>query len=167
MAEPGAATILVVEADLVWRETLRILLEDDNYRVLTAATGREALELIQTEHPHLITLEPDLPDVDGQELIERIESMDPLFDAPIIVVSERLYRPRADDHVAAVLSKPVDATLLTRSVQAALLQSSAGMLGWVRARASFRRAGHSIGQPVGVVTGDQHRSLHAESPQAA
>jgi CheY-like chemotaxis protein len=155
MVELGAATILVVEADPIWRELLRILLEDDDYRVLTAATGREALELIQEERPHLMTLEIDLPDMDGRELLEHIASIEPRLGAPIIVVSERIYHPRVDDHVAAVLPKPVDATLLTKSVQAALRESGAGILNWARGYPPYPRTGGPIGQPVGVATSNQ------------
>ena len=45
-------------------------LRAEGYRVITAATGREGLQHITSDHPDLILLDLGLPDMDGLKLIE-------------------------------------------------------------------------------------------------
>ena len=54
-------TILVVEDFDDVRGMLKILLESEKFRVLEAATGSEALEVIKDEHPDAILMDLALP----------------------------------------------------------------------------------------------------------
>ena len=58
-------TILVVEDYDDVRQMLKILLESEKFRVLEAATGSEALEVIKDEHPDAILMDLALPGIDG------------------------------------------------------------------------------------------------------
>jgi DNA-binding response OmpR family regulator len=79
-------TILVVEDEPTLRETLAYQLEQEGYRIVTAADGREALEQFRSEGPDLVLLDLMLPELSGVEVtrILRQES-----DVPIIMLTAR------------------------------------------------------------------------------
>lgn len=64
--------ILVIEDDPHITEMLTYTLEGDSYRVSTAATGKEGIELFGKMTPDLVLLDIMLPDLDGWEVLERI-----------------------------------------------------------------------------------------------
>jgi len=120
MTAPSLRTILVVEDDPTVSDILRILLEDDGFRIVTALSGREALELAWSDPPNLITLDLNLPDMDGYRLLDELRNQPGGQEIPIVVVSGRQYEPRPDDHVVAALPKPFDATELDEVVRRTL-----------------------------------------------
>jgi two-component system, cell cycle response regulator DivK len=80
-------TILVVEDYDDVRQMLKILLESEKFRVLEAATGCEALEVIKDEHPDAILMDLALPGIDGFETIRRIRAIEGFQNTPIVVLS--------------------------------------------------------------------------------
>lgn len=100
-------TVLVVEDEQDIREALRRYLERAGLSVLTAATGTEALRLIDTIRPDLLLLDLGLPDIDGMDVLESA-----VPDIPVIVltartsVSDRIagLRMGADDYVVKPFS---------------------------------------------------------------
>jgi len=78
--------ILVVDDDVKTVELVKLYLERDDYEVLTAYDGIEALRLTRESCPDLIVLDLMLPDIDGLEVcrILRRES-----DVPIIMLTAR------------------------------------------------------------------------------
>jgi DNA-binding response OmpR family regulator len=81
-----AQTILVVEDEDTLRETLAYQLEQDGYRVATAADGGAALTAFRSEKPDLVLLDLMLPELSGMEVarILRRES-----DVPILMLTAR------------------------------------------------------------------------------
>jgi DNA-binding response OmpR family regulator len=92
--------ILVVEDDLVLRETLAYNLDKEGYEVCTAEDGTRAVALAEEEAPDLVLLDIMLPGIDGFEVcrILRQES-----NAPIIMLTAR------DDEVDKVVGLEVGA----------------------------------------------------------
>lgn len=80
-------TILVVEDYDDIRQILRVLLESENFRVLEAASGAEALEVLEEEHPDVVLMDLALPGFDGLETIRRIRAIDGFQNTPIIVLT--------------------------------------------------------------------------------
>jgi UDP-3-O-acyl N-acetylglucosamine deacetylase len=79
-------TILVVDDEEEIRNTLRGVLADEGFRVVEAADGRRALELLQADAPpRLAIVDVWMPEIDGIELVERMRSEAPGL--PIIVIS--------------------------------------------------------------------------------
>ena len=78
--------VLVVDDDVKTVELVKLYLNRDGYRVITAYDGVEALRLAREGHPDLIVLDLMLPGVDGLEVcrILRGES-----DVPIIMLTAR------------------------------------------------------------------------------
>jgi len=87
-------TILVVDDELGARQSLEVILEDD-YRVLSAESGREALEVLQRESIDLILLDVNMPDMDGLEVLRRIREQDEALDV-IMVSALNLARKAVD-----------------------------------------------------------------------
>ena len=79
-------TILVVEDDGYIADVLKSLLEANDYRVLSATSGKGALQLAASHVPDVVLLDLGLPDMDGVEVIHRIRSWSQM---PIIVISAR------------------------------------------------------------------------------
>ncbi len=57
--------ILLVEDDPTSREFVSLVLKKNSYQVLTACSGREALELLESETPDLILMDIQMPEMDG------------------------------------------------------------------------------------------------------
>jgi two-component system, OmpR family, KDP operon response regulator KdpE len=93
--EPSPS-ILIVEHDAANRRSLRIMLEEQGYEVLEAATAHEGLSLCFTHPPHLVMIEQLLPDQGGIALTRQIRESS---DVPIIMVSPR---DDEDSHVDAL-----------------------------------------------------------------
>jgi CheY-like chemotaxis protein len=80
-------TILVVEDYDDVRGMLKVLLESEKFRVLEAATGSEALEVIRHQRPDVILMDLALPGFDGFETIRRIRAIDGFQNTPIVVLT--------------------------------------------------------------------------------
>lgn len=78
--------LLLIEDDPQFRMLLSTTLENQDYRVLSVATGQEGLTMVRNTNPSLLILDLGLPDIDGQELIPRLRKSSEL---PIIVLSAR------------------------------------------------------------------------------
>jgi len=57
------------------------------YRILKARNGREALEVIQEDHPSLVLLDLIMPELDGFDVLESIRSDPHSRDIPVIVLT--------------------------------------------------------------------------------
>src|SRR5205085_9698802 len=70
----GPATVLVVDDDDRLVSSVRRVLAYEGYRVLTATSGIEGLQLARDEAPDLIILDVMLPGVDGLEIARRVQA---------------------------------------------------------------------------------------------
>ena len=64
--------VLVVDDEESIRELYRADLADEGYEVVLAVDGRQALVLVESFLPNLVTLDIKLPDIDGIEVLRRI-----------------------------------------------------------------------------------------------
>jgi len=87
-------TLLIVDDELGARQSLEVILEDD-YRVLSAESGQEALEVFKKETIDLILLDVNMPDMDGLEVLRKIKEQDEEIDV-IMVSALNLARKAAD-----------------------------------------------------------------------
>jgi diguanylate cyclase (GGDEF)-like protein len=79
--------ILVVDDDPDIRDILKLTLSEENYEVIEARDGEEAIKTIQTKSPDLVLLDYRIPKVDGREVCRRIKSDILLSHLPIIMVT--------------------------------------------------------------------------------
>jgi len=78
-------TILVVDDEKNYLRVLSAVLEDEDYEVLTAQSGQEALEILKSSDLDLILTDMKMPAMNGIELLEKIKVMDP--DLPVIMMT--------------------------------------------------------------------------------
>ncbi len=78
------ATVLIVEDDPGVREFLANVLED-TYQLRLAVNGREALSVLSSRTVHLMLLDLGLPDMDGRELLRKVEPLQGPI--PVIVLT--------------------------------------------------------------------------------
>jgi len=76
--------VLVVDDDVKTVELVKLYLNRDGYRVLTAYDGVEALRLAREGHPDLIVLDIMLPGIDGLTICKTIRAES---DVPIIMLT--------------------------------------------------------------------------------
>jgi CheY-like chemotaxis protein len=92
-------TILVVDDDEDVRGLLRAMIERAAHRVLEAAGGAEALELIGRARPDLILLDVHMPGLDGTEVCRRIKAEPATPAIPVLMLTAAV---RAEDRHRAL-----------------------------------------------------------------
>ena len=120
-------TILVVEDEDAVRILAQRTLEEAGYRVLVAASGRSALELLQGADADLLLCDVILPEMSGHELGRRITALRP--DLPILYMSGypglEVVERGLIAHDAPFIEKPFTAAGLASSVRGLLSQKPA------------------------------------------
>jgi len=116
-------TILIIDDEFVMIEVLEMLFTDEGYRVITAADGEEALELMEVERPDLVITDYMMPKLPGPQLVARMAA-DARFSAIPIIMMSGGYPHERPAHVRAFFRKPAPVDELLRAV-AELLGTSA------------------------------------------
>lgn len=114
-------SILLVEDDESIQLLLRLYLEKEGYRILTATDGKEGLQIWDAEKPSLVLLDLMLPGMDGVSVCKAIRRRS---DTPIIMLTAKSQSHDkveglelgADDYI----TKPFDPPELVARVRAVL-----------------------------------------------
>jgi putative two-component system response regulator len=109
---PKSGKILVVDDYEPNLRALGQLLERDDYTVLTAVNGRDALDIVKGERPDMVLLDVVMPGISGLEVCAELKRNPDTRFTPVVLISgaqERLTRiagleAGADDF----LNKPID-----------------------------------------------------------
>ena len=80
-------TILIVDDEAEIREALAEILTGAGHRVVTAGSGREALERMATDHYDVILTDIRMPDLDGRALYQEIEQRWPGYAGRVVFVT--------------------------------------------------------------------------------
>jgi len=115
-------TILVVDDELGAIEIVATALEDEGYRVLTAANGRHGLEKLGEGSVDLVVVDLMMPLLDGAAMGRAMLQDPALNKIPIILMSavgESMVRERFDGY-AAFLRKPFRVSALLDTVRRVL-----------------------------------------------
>ena len=82
------AKVLVVDDDASFRGLIRRIFEDDSYRVMDAATARQAWGLLLEESIDIVILDLVLQkETDGMDLLKRLRQDPKLKDIPVVTVT--------------------------------------------------------------------------------
>ncbi len=145
------ATVLVADDDGHIREVVRYALEKAGYRVIEAADGARALEVVELDNVDLVVLDIIMPEQDGLEVCRRIRARANL---PIVFLTSRDeeidrvlgLELGADDYV----TKPFSPRELVARVKAVLRRTKSG-----EARESDESKIKKLGEL--VLDADRHR----------
>ena len=138
--------ILLVEDDERQRESVVHLISDDDVEITAVALGEQALELLKTQIFDCMIIDLKLPDIEGNELLERMEHEELCSFPPVIVYTGRnLSREEEADlmkYSRSIIIKGArsperlldEVTLFLHKVESELSTERQGMLQQVRSR---------------------------------
>lgn len=118
----GARPVLVIDDDPGWRENLLRTLTREGFATVTASSGEEGLRLAKRLHPAAITLDVNMPTMDGWTVLAKLKADPELADIPVVLVtltdsknygfalgaSDYLTKPLNRDRLISVLRKRLD-----------------------------------------------------------
>ncbi len=82
---PEKPKILIVDDELIMRDSLTAWLEEDNFEPITAESGMQAVELLEKSKPDVILLDIKMPGMDGITLLKKIKEK--YEDIPVIMIT--------------------------------------------------------------------------------
>lgn len=114
--------VLVVEDERSHGDLLATLLEEAGYRAVCDADGALTPALARALRPGAITLDLELPGLDGRSVLQALKAEPATARIPVIVVSAYADLLRVEERRAAfaVLPKPFDLDELIETVRRAL-----------------------------------------------
>ena len=83
------STVLVVEDEDDLLFTIALSLELNGYRVMKAASGEEALGIVEKERPDAVVLDLRLPGIDGWETLTRLKRDAATSTIPVVIFTAR------------------------------------------------------------------------------
>lgn len=115
----SAETILVIDDDPKARELISRILVKDNFKVITAADGKEGIRLAREVRPRIIILDILMPGMDGWNVLSILKADPELGEIPVVMLSvldeenigfalgasDYLTKPIERDRLFAVLQK--------------------------------------------------------------
>jgi CheY-like chemotaxis protein len=81
----NSITILCVDDEETPRTLRKLILEKQGYHVITAASGAEALEVLERENINLVLSDQMMPGMLGTELAKSVKALRPMM--PVILIS--------------------------------------------------------------------------------
>ena len=120
--------ILVVENDNQIRDAIVTILQIENYYVIQAKNGEEALSILKHRTPDLILSDLEMPIMDGKVFFRKIRNDIRLSAIPFVFLAN----PNTDDSQKTIrelgvedwVTKPIDPIRLTRTLNARLLRAA-------------------------------------------
>ena len=110
--------ILVVDDEPHLCEFLKEDLSQRSYDVITAESGKEALEKVKIDRPHVMLLDIRMPNMNGIEVLKKAKALDPALAVIMVTalhdeeVAKRAMAAGADDYV----TKPINLDYLYTSL---------------------------------------------------
>ena len=87
MSEKTDRTILIVDDEPDVTAYLGAFFEDNGFRVIIAADGKEGFEKTKAEHPDLITLDITMPGESGVRMFRDLQQDPATTDIPVIIIT--------------------------------------------------------------------------------
>ena len=123
----GERVALVIEDDARSADLLRLMLEAEGFSVVVAGSAEDALVLAPQHHLSLITLDINLPAMNGWQFLLQISEYGTLGDVPVVIISgaSEDMKMALSRGAAAVLQKPIGRARLQASLAHLGLQPEA------------------------------------------
>ena len=94
--EDRLTTIMVVDDSITMRRAGERMLTRNDFEVMTAKDGLDALNKLQEQKPDLMLLDIEMPRMDGFELATNMKASDKFKDIPIIMITSRTGQKHKD-----------------------------------------------------------------------
>lgn len=104
-------TLLIVDDDRDILLLLQVVFQLDDYKILLAANGLDALEIAENEHVDVVLADLDMPQITGPKLVERLRKIHP--DIKVVYISAHIAKSSTDP---PMITKPFDPYDLRRVV---------------------------------------------------
>jgi CheY-like chemotaxis protein len=111
---PGSITILCVDDEETPRTLRSLILQKQGYKVVTAASGTEALELLNRATIDLVLSDQMMPGMTGTELTKSVKAMRPAI--PVVLISGVNEIPEDASYADRFISKIGGPELLFKTV---------------------------------------------------
>jgi two-component system cell cycle response regulator DivK len=112
--------VLIVEDNPMNMRLIEMILKSDDYTLLKAVDGEEALAIATIDHPDLILMDIRLPKVGGLEVAKRLKKNAKLSHIPIIALTAHAMKGDMEKAIEAgcdsYVSKPIDTHQLPKLV---------------------------------------------------
>lgn len=112
-------SILVVDDNPGMCVTLKDILEEENYQVVTASSGKEALAICAKQKFDLIMLDVRMPDLNGVQVFRELKNL--AVESRVIMMSayavEDLKREALKEGAIAFLEKPLDVEFILKLIE--------------------------------------------------
>jgi len=112
--------ILLVEDEKPIRSILSVLLSQNDYIVVEAQNGLEALALFKTEPFDLVITDSDMPEMSGDQLVLEIKAQAPTQPV-ILMTANRVSAPGLENLPNVILDKPFPLETLHAAVTSLLV----------------------------------------------
>jgi len=89
MSATIAKKVLIVEDEKDILQLVKMYLEKEGFRTVTAANGAEALRQVRSERPDLVVLDLMLPEIDGLEVCKKLRVAPQTAMLPIIMLTAK------------------------------------------------------------------------------
>jgi len=124
-SRPLRPTILVVDDDPGLRESFRLILEDD-YDVVDASGGHQALDIVRSTQVDVVLLDIRLPELDGIEVLERIKQIEEQVEVILVTAVKTVKTAVAAMKLGAFdyVTKPFEEDELLATIRRALQKRS-------------------------------------------
>lgn len=86
------ATVLVVDDDELQRNIIGKILAAENYRLVFAGNGIEALNVMRKMRPDLVLMDVQMPELDGIEVMRRLKAAPEFANIPVVMITGRSER---------------------------------------------------------------------------
>jgi len=86
----GTSVVLIVDDDPRLREYVRVNLEMEGYSVREAGSAEEGLRVLEESTPDLVLLDVMMPNVDGWEMLQRVQERHGVGAIPVIMFSGKI-----------------------------------------------------------------------------
>jgi two-component system nitrogen regulation response regulator NtrX len=117
--------VLVIDDEAAIRDSLRMILEYEDYQFVGASSGQEGIALVQRERPDLVMLDIKMPGMDGIEVLKKLHAMDETL--PVVMISGHGTTATAVEAIRSgaidFLDKPLSSERVIVTLQNALRQS--------------------------------------------
>jgi signal transduction histidine kinase/DNA-binding response OmpR family regulator/HAMP domain-containing protein len=108
-SQQGEIRVLVVDDEPAHLDLLQALLVPEGFHVLTAAGGKEGIDVARAQHPHLILLDLMMPEVTGFDVVEALRTDALTRSIPIMVLTAKELtiadKAALNGHVAAIFQR--------------------------------------------------------------